>query len=1042
MSRFFVFVAVAFLSASQSIFAAGKSSSSISYNRDVRPILSDNCFYCHGPDPNKRKAKMRLDIREEALKKEAFVPGKPEASELVRRIFATDPEDMMPPPKSNKKLSAAQKETLRKWIAAGAKYELHWAYQKPAKPSIPPGANPLDFLVQQRLKAVDLSPNPEADRRTLARRLYFDLVGLPPKPEEVDAFARDKSRDAVSRLVDKLLASPHYGERMAIGWLDVVRFADTIGYHSDTPRNIWPYRDYVIKAFNDDKPFDQFTREQIAGDLLPHSSQEEKVGSAFNRLLLSTEEGGAQPKDYEARMLTDRVRAIGTVWLGQTIGCAQCHDHKFDPITSRDFYSMGAFFADIQEPIIGKREDGMLVPNDAQAAQLTKLANDVKNLEADYNGPHPELNDSYLKWEQEQSRYASLERLWVELAPAAAKSAGKAKLKVNADKSILVSGPNPDKDTYTLTFTNLPSTIEGLRLEALPDPSLPGQGPGRAGNGNFVLSRIQCVLKHTNGTSDTISFTNAVASFEQARSDTGITNQFWDAASVVNPASHEDSVGWAILPQAGTRLQLIAVCASTTQVNPEDKLKIELRHKSVHAQHALGHFRISVTTNLEAVNRPKLFGPAPEIADLFAVEPEKRSQAQKDKLWAEFKKTAPPLTEVRQKLEATRKAKTDYETPLPHCLVSVSSDKPRAVRILPRGNFLDETGDIVHPALPGYLKASWEPLLARRSMAASRDSSAAPAKVTRLDLAEWLVSPENPLTARVTMNRLWKQFFGGGIAKSLDDFGAQGEPPKNQELLDWLACEFTDSGWDLKHIVRLMLNSRTYRQSSVLSKKAAIHDPYNREFSAQGRWRFEAELVRDDALAVSDLLVPKIGGPSVKPYQPDGYWENLNFPPRTYQQSTGEDQYRRGLYVWWQRSYLHPSLLAFDAPTREECVAERNRSNIPQQALVLLNDPTYVEASRAFAARILTEAGTSTDARIRWAWRKALEREPRTDERSVATDLLQKHLAEYRSDTKAADALLHVGLAPISDKLDHAELAAWTSVARLVLNLHETITRN
>ena len=1009
----------------QVALAATKGDKPISYNRDIRPILSDNCFYCHGPDPNKRKAKMRLDIREEALKKEAFVPGEPDKSELVRRIFTTDPEDLMPPPASNKKLTQAQKETLRRWIAAGAKYQIHWAYQNPVKSPVSAGANPIDFLVQKRLKEVGLTSNFEADRVTLVRRLYFDLIGLPPKPEEAEAFLRDKSPDATSKLIEKLLASPHFGERMAIGWLDVVRFADTIGYHSDNPRNVWPYRDYVIRSFNENKRFDTFTREQIAGDLLAASGQEQKVGSAFNRLLLTTEEGGAQPKDYEARMLTDRVRAIGAVWLGQTIGCAQCHDHKFDPITQRDFYSMGAFFADIKEANIGKREDGMIVTNVEQAARRNELESRLQKLERSFDAPHPELADSLTKWEGALLDAINREKQWTELVPVKMTSAGKAKMEVKDDKSVLVSGAKPEKDTYTITFTNLSAALEGLRLEVLPDAALPSQGPGRAGNGNFVLTRIHCSLVRTNGETQTIVFTNARASIEQERSE---EPKRWSAASVLNEKGSDDLSGWAIFPGVSTAQQLVVHCASTVHLEPEDRLKLELIQNYGRGNHTIGRFRISVTSDANAADGPITGGPAKELAAILNIPADKRDKSQTEKLWAEFKKAAPELADLRKQIEAARKAKSDYDVALPHCLVSVSDEKERVVRILPRGNFLNESGDIVQPALPGYLKASWIKLEKPR--------------LTRLDLADWLISPENPLTARVTMNRLWKQFFGSGIAKSLDDFGMQGEIPKNQELLDWLACEFMESGWDLKHMVRLMVNTHTYRQNSVLSKKAREIDPYDREYSAQGRWRLDAELVRDNALSISGLLVPKIGGPSVKPYQPDGYWENLNFPARTYEQSTGQDQYRRGLYIWWQRSYLHPSLLAFDAPTREECVAERNRSNIPQQALVLLNDPTYVEASRAFAARIIKEGGNKVDDRIRWAWFQALDRPPRKDQLQIALQLFTKHLGEYKTDTKAADAVLHVGLAPVPNGIDHSELAAWTSIARLIFNLHETITRN
>lgn len=1003
-------------------------SQAISYNRDIRPILSENCFFCHGPDAGKRKGKLRLDIRDEALARKAFIPGKPQESELIRRILASDPEDMMPPPDSNKKLSLAQKELLRAWIAADAKYEGHWAYIKPTSPAIPNGVYAVDFLVQKRLKALGLKVSAEADRRTLARRLYLDLTGLPPKPTEVEAFEHDKSPEAYSRLVDKLLASPHYGERMAIGWLDVVRFADTIGYHSDTARNVWPYRDYVIKSFNVNKPFDLFTREQLAGDLLPGSTQEQKVGSAFNRLLLTTEEGGAQAKDYEARMLTDRVRAVGAVWLGQTIGCAQCHDHKFDPITSRDFYSLGAFFADIKEPIIGHPEDGMLVPDEIQAQEMAKNSAAVEKLEKAYAGPHPELNEKFGKWFAEVSAADAQERRWFAITPSKSESAGGGKIEIKSDQSLLISGTKPDKDTYSLVLTNLPVPVHGFRLEALPDGSLPGKGPGRATNGNFVVTEVVARIERADGKVEPISFKSARASFEQTT--LGETNPYrtWSAAATIDADAKGDSFGWAILPEVAKAHQLILETGSPVTLATNDLVHFQVQMNHGHGNHTLGHFRLAVTSNPDALGAPFTTPPPKEIADLLAVTEEKRDQAHKEKLWAEFKKVAPELDGLRKELAAAQKVKADFEASLPRCLVSIVAEKSRTVRILPRGNFLVETGDIVEPAIPQYLKASWV------------KSKQPP--LTRLDLADWLVSTENPLTARVTMNRLWKQFFGVGIAKGLDDFGAQGEPPKNQELLDWLASEFMASRWDLKHMVRLLVSSQTYKQTSTLSSKARALDPYNREFSAQGRWRLEAELVRDNALAVSGLLVPKIGGPSVKPYQPDGYWENLNFPTRTWEMSRGEGQYRRGLYTWWQRTFLQPSLVAFDAPSREECVAERNRSNIPQQALVLLNDPTYVEASRVFAARILKEGGNSSEARIRWAWAQALDRAPRRDELATAETLLTKHLAEYGRDPRAVDEILHVGLAPIPQGCDPAQLAAWTSVARVVFNLHETITRN
>lgn len=813
----------------------------IQFNRDVRPILSDNCFFCHGPDPNHREGELRLDLREAALERKAFVPGQPDSSPLIARIFAEDADERMPPPDSPKKLTPRQKEILRRWIEQGAEYQQHWAYEPPVKTPIPRGHNGVDFLVRRRLEQIGLKPSPPADRRTLIRRLYNDLIGLPPTPEEVRAFVADASPDAYEQLVERLLHNPHFGERMALGWLDVVRYADTIGYHSDNPRNVWPYRDWVIRSFNENKPFDRFTIEQIAGDLLPDATQETRVGSAFNRLLLTTEEGGAQAKDYEARMLADRVRAVGTVWLGQTTGCGQCHDHKFDPFTMRDFYSLGAFFADIQEPILGRREDGMPVMTPEQEQRLAALDAALAQARQAFQAIVPQLDSAQKQWEADVAAYG----------------------------------------------VTLPELREGAQ------------------------------------------------------------------------ASDADRK---------TAQQVAAL------------LKKEKR-SSQEEQTIQNYFRTKVTR-------------------LFVAEREALAQAERER-------------------------QAFYDA-LPKCLVSISTPNKRTVRILPRGNWMDESGEIVKPALPHYLP---HPTVAGREL-------------TRLDLAQWLVSRDNPLTARTVMNRLWKQFFGTGLSRVLDDLGAQGEPPVNPELLDWLACEFMDSGWDVKHMVRTIVTSKTYQQVSTATPELMAADPNNRECARQSAFRMDAELVRDYALAVSGLLDRTIGGPSVKPYQPEGYWENLNFPRREYVADTGAAQYRRGLYTWWQRTFLHPSLLAFDAPSREECCAERNRSNIPQQALVLLNDPTYVEAARAFAARMLTECQGSTEERITWAWQTALQRDPTDDERRTVQQLLELHLGVYRADPPAAEALLRVGLAPTPEALDKVELAAWTHVARVLLNLHEFITRS
>jgi mono/diheme cytochrome c family protein len=1013
--------------------AVGATKPKVDFSREVLPLLSDNCFACHGPDTNKVKGELRLDLPGAALKpaksgKPAIVAGKPDESELVRRLLTSDEDDRMPPAKSHKTLTAEQKDLFRRWIAEGAQYKGHWAYAPPVRPATPATGSPIDFLVRSRLKELGWSPAPEADRRTLARRVYFDLAGLPPPPGEVAAFEKDGRADAYGRMVEKLLESPHYGERMAIGWLDIVRFADTIGYHSDNPRNIWPYRDYVIRSFNENKRFDQFTREQLAGDFLPDATQEQKVGSAFNRLLLTTEEGGAQPKDYEARYLTDRVRAVGAVWLGATIGCAQCHDHKFDPITTRDFYSMGAFFADIEEPIIGRREDGMLTPDAAQAAVLADLRKRVDATQEDLARPRPDLADAFGHWARGLENVLANEALWTARTPAAVASAGGATLKIRDDRSVLATGANPDKDTYTATFSGRLNGVVGVRVEALPDDSLPSMGPGRNGNGNFVLTEVVGRVMRDGAEVRPVWFRSARASVEQTLYGAGNPYGAWTAASAIDGDIRGSSPGWAVLPEVGRAQQLVLEAGEPVSLGAGETLVLELQQNHGDGGHNLGRFRISTTTSRAALSAPFATPPPGELAAALRTPPADRTAAQRDALWAAYRREGPELEGERRRLAEAREALAKYESGVPRCLVTERNKEPRKVRVLPRGNFLDESGPVMAPALPAFLVKDGGREAGRR--------------LNRMDLANWLVSRENPLTARVIMNRLWRQFFGVGLSKVLDDLGAQGEPPPNQALLDWLACEFMDSGWDIKHMVRLIVTSDTYRQSSVASKEMLEKDPANRALARQGRWRLDAELVRDNALVVSGLACLRVGGPSVRPVQPEGYWENLNFPQRTYEPSVGEDGHRRGIYTWWQRSFVHPDMLAFDAPTREECTAERNRSNIPQQALVLLNDPVYVEAARALALRALREAQGDDAARIGWAWEQVLDRRPTRAETQILRALLEKHLAEYREDRLAADNYLRTagGLPP--HDLDAARLAAWTDVARALLNLHETITRS
>lgn len=807
---------------------------SIHYARDVKPILSANCYACHGPDEAQRKAGLRLDTPEGAaaeLRKgnRAVVPGDPSKSALLARITAESEFDRMPPPRTGKQLTAEQVATLRRWVEQGARYEAHWSYVPPARPPLPDStkpaaaANPVDRFILARLEQEGLKPSPEADRRTLIRRLSFDLLGLPPSPAEVDAFIADSRPDAYEKLVDRLLASPHYGERMAMYWLDLVRYGDSKGYHSDNPISVWPYRDYVIHAFNDNKPFDVFTIEQLAGDLLPGAGNEQRIASGYNRLNLHTEEGGAQPKEYLAKYFADRVRNVAGVWLGASLGCAECHDHKFDPFTTRDFYSFGAFFADIEEVAVGVQVPRLALPTGEQQARLQRLDGLIARLRPVVETQTPELDAAQAHWEQQ---------------------------------------PRP-----------------------------------------------------------------------------------------------------ADLPR--------------------------------------------------------------EIGAILDVSAAQRTPQQKQSLSAHFRSVAPQLKQARDRLAEFQKQRDQVQAAVATMLVSTAVE-PRPVRILPRGNWMDDSGPLVEPAVPAFLQP---PLGAQGRRA------------TRLDLARWLTDPRHPLVARVFVNRLWKLTFGTGIARNLDDLGSQGAWPTHPELLDWLATEFIESGWDVKHLVRLLVTSRAYRQASALGPTLRERDPTNQLYARQGRFRVDAEMVRDNALAVGGLLSLRIGGPSVKPYQPAGYWAFLNFPLRDYDPDRGENQYRRGLYTWWQRTFLHPALLAFDAPSREECTAERPRSNTPLQALVLLNDPSQVEAARAFAARILRQGGNDPAARLAFAYHEALQRSPTDAERRLLLDLCAKHAAQYAADRPAAEALLKVGDSPAPEGLDSAELAAWTSVARAMLNLHETVTR-
>ena len=1000
---------------------AAATAGAVAFNRDIRPLLSDNCFACHGPDSAKRKAKLRLDTREglfaERDGKAIVKPGHPDQSELARRIGTSDEDDLMPPPKSGKSLTKAQVALLQRWIAEGAPWEGHWAYQPVRRPPVPEVKQPswpnnaIDRFILARIEKEGLAPSLEADRRTLIRRLSFDLTGLPPRPEDVRAFEEDPSPDAYARLVERLLASPHFGERLAMYWLDLVRYADTDGFHADNYRSVWPYRDYVIRAFNADEPFDQFTVEQLAGDLLPNATLEQCVASTYNRLGRSTEEGGAQPKEYLAKYAADRVRSVGTVWLAATTGCAECHDHKFDPIATRDFYRLEAYFADIKEAGVGKRE-GSLVPSSEQAAELKRLDTQIAGLEQTLTNYTPELVEAQAKWaEATAADLAAGKSAWVAVKPEQAVSAGGATLTGLDDLSVLSSGKNPDTDTYTVTLRTDQPHLTAIELEALTHSTMSNGGLSRA-NGNFVLTGVEvAAAKAGAGTGAPVELASAIADFSQ------------DGYPVANAIDGKPDTGWAVAGhEKPADHRAVFAFAKPLAAGPGTTLTVRLKFESSFKQHAIGRFRLSLTS----LDHPDLAttGLPDAVAQALRQPAAKRTPEQVELLRRHFLAVTPLLDKPRAELAARRKEREALVARIPTTLMTVAVE-PRVTRVLPRGNWMNDTGEIVEPAPPEFLGGA--PLKDRRA--------------TRLDLARWLVSRENPLTARVFVNRLWKLFFGVGISKSLDDFGVQGEWPTHPELLDWLAAEFMGSGWDVKHLVRLMVSSRTYRQSSQATEKLRERDPFNRLYARQARFRIDAEMVRDNALSVAGLLVDKIGGPSVKPYQPAGYWDQLNFPKRTWEADTGEALYRRGLYTFWCRTFLQPSLLAFDACPREESTAERSPSNTPLQALALLNDPTYVEAARVFAARVLRCGGANTDAAIDWAFDQALARKPTAAERAVLAALYRQEFADFSKDPNRASQLIKEGAAPAPTDLPAPELAAWTEVARAILNLHETIER-
>jgi hypothetical protein len=1133
--------------------AHGQSADPVDFSSQIRPILSSRCFACHGPDEGSRKAKLRLDLRDEAIKERKggrpIVPGDSAHSELFHRISTQDPDDLMPPAEAGQPLKETEIALFKRWIDEGAAYTPHWAFAKPARPPVPAvkkaewPLNPADHFILQKLEKSGLGPASRADRYALIRRLSLDLTGLPPTPAEIETFASDKRPDAYERLADQLLTSPAYGERWARVWLDLARYADSAGYGSDPLRlNIWPWRNWVIDALNRNLPFDQFTIEQIAGDLLPNPTQEQLIATAFNRNTMTNTEGGTDDEEFRVAAVKDRANTTAQIWMGLTLGCAQCHTHKYDPITQKEYYQFYAFFNQTEDNDQPDEKPTLPLPTSAERQKTEKLKGQIADLERERNQVTPAFQADFTAWESVQMKGIP----WTQLAPVQVKSAAGSLLVALPDNSVLAGGALPETDTYTVRVQHGLTNATAFRLEVLPDISLPNNGAGRAvDSGKFVLNEFQVAVRSPKTEAPRARFVrvelpgsrrvlslaeiqiftsveNAAPKGKASQSSTskeavatraidGRTDGELEAGSITlteaeeNPwwevdlgaeTPLEEIVVWNRIDRGlGTRLtdfKIVALdgerkkvwdksvgSAPNPVVNfrvPEEKtLKLQNasatfsekdldvakaidgntegksgwsiggRTGAIYAasfefkdaalgepgstlifslvqrygtNHTLGRFRISATT------QPLPIRETPEtIKQILSVASAERTEEQKKDLLNYFRAFAPALARVNEQLAALRKDLDGVKPVALPVLREVAQDKRRKTRFLNKGNFLDPGDDVQPTVLAAFHQMSEK------------------APTNRLGLAQWLVSRENPLTARVAVNRLWARLFGVGIVETEEDFGTQGRLPSHPQLLDWLAVEFMDSNWDMKAMLKLMVMSATYQQSSRLTPELLQSDPLNRLYSRGPRLRLDAETLRDQALALSGLVSRKIGGPSVYPMQPEGLWRAAFNGERTWATSKGEDRYRRGLYTFWRRTVPYPSMATFDAPSRETCTVRRIHTNTPLQAFVTMNDPVYVEASQALGRRIAREGGSTVADRIRYALLLCLARPPSGDEVRVLADHYEKELAHYRQHEGEAKKLATEPLGPLPEGANAAEAAAWTSVANVLLNLDGVLTK-
>jgi hypothetical protein len=1013
----------------------------VEYSRDVRPILSDACYHCHGPDAGRRKAGLRLDNEAGALGElrgggRAIVPRKPQDSELVRRITADDEQERMPPPKSGRKLTARQIALLRRWVEQGAKWQRHWAFLPPRRPELAPVQhaawphNGIDHFVLARLEREGLNPSPRADHTTLLRRVTLDLTGLPPTPAEVDAFLADASPNAYEKVVDRLLASPRYGERMAARWLDAARYADTNGYQNDGERYMWRWRDWVLDAFNANMRFEQFTVEQLAGDLLPQPTLSQRIATGFNRNHRANGEGGIIPEEYAVEYVVDRVDTTATVWLGLTMGCARCHDHKYDPIRQREFYQVFAFFNNVPERgkaiKYGNSPPFIKAPTPQQLRRLEELDRQVREAEAKWSRLQPMLDQSLAGWEKTRPKLPP--------TPWTPRQGLLAHLPLGATgKGCFHDG----EASFVAGRKGRAVDFDGRRFVDVGDAgsfgyydkfSLAGWVRQRGAEGGVIVSRMADVAE---GEGYSLHLVHG-------RLQVNLVKRWLDDALRVETERSLEPGRWhhVLATYDGSR---VAAGVKVYIDGRPEKLRALLDdlNQSFETKEPfrigggggpVGRFHgaiqdVRVYGEVILPERALVIATPESIDEILGIPSDRRSPGQVRKLRAWFvdNRASDEVRHAADDLDRLRRRHQQFFESIPTTMVMEEMPRPRDTFVLVRGEY-DKRGEKVTPGVPAVL-GTLPPAMPKN----------------RLGFARWLVDPSNPLTARVAVNRFWQMYFGTGLVKTVEDFGSQGEWPTHPELLDYLATEFIASGWDVKAMQRRIVTSATYRQASRVTPQLWQRDPENRLLARGPRVRLSAETIRDQALFVSGLLAERLGGPSVKPYQPPGLWKELT--DTDYVADHGEGLYRRSLYTFWKRTVAPPTMMTFDASPRETCVVREARTNTPLQALALMNDVAFVEAARMFAQRAMREGGPTPEGRVARAFRLATARTPRPAENKVLLEALEYHRARYRQHKATAPRLLAVGEAPADWRLDAPELAAYTAVCSLILNLDEVVTK-